>query len=151
MDPENYLVLERKAYAMLKLGDKEEAINLVKDRIEYKEGEDPKSVSMVGNLFYRNEDYPTAISYHTEAIRLYDAKVREDKGFPQGLPEDIYDIYLNRGESHYAQKDYQRALADLKKATTIKDGDYRAWERDRSASDLPGKLVRRRSGLRTCL
>lgn len=129
IDPENYLVLERKAYAMLKLGQKDEAINLVKDRIEYKEGEDPKSVSMVGNLFYRNEDYPTAISYHTEAIRIYNDKVKEDKDYRKVFREDIYDIYMNRGESHYALKDYQRALADLKKATVIKDADYRAWER----------------------
>ncbi len=129
LDPDNYPILERKAYALLKLGKKEEAIDLVKDRIEFKKGEDPKSVSMVGNLFYRNEDYAAAIKYHTEAIRIYNDKVKEDKDYRKAFREDIYEIYLNRGESYYALKDYQRALADLKEATVIKVTDYRAWER----------------------
>jgi len=125
----NTLVLERKAYAMFKLGQKDAAIDLVKEQIGFKTGDDPRSVSIVGNLFYRNEDYAEAISYHTNAIGIYNAKVREDKDYRKVFRDDIYDIYMNRGECYYAKKDYQRALADFKKATTINPMDYEAFFR----------------------
>lgn len=119
-------LIERKAFAMMKLGQKQEAIDLVQEKIEYKPN-DPLSLSKIGDLFYRNEDYDAAIEYHTDAIALYNHKIRQDKEFKRTFRDNIYEIYLSRGDAHYAKVDYQRALADYKMASSLKEEDYRAW------------------------
>lgn len=124
--PDNNNLLERKAYCMMKLGQKQEAIDLIRDKIEFKP-EDPISLSQLGDLFFRNQDYTTAIRYHTDAIALYNRKIREDKDFKKIFRDDIYEIYMSRGEAHYAIPDYHRALADYKMATTIAPEKFRAW------------------------
>lgn len=123
---DNDIVLERKAYCMMKMGNKQAAIDLIREKIEYKK-EDPISLSQIGNLFFRNEDFKDAIRYHTDAIALYNHKIREDKDFKKIFRDDIYDIYTARGDAYYALVDYQRALADYKRATIIKPEDHRAW------------------------
>lgn len=120
-------LLERKAYALIKLGKREEGIQLIKEKINYKP-EDPLSLSNIGNLFYRNEDFQTAIDYHTLGMKLYDEKIKEDREYMGIYRNDIYDIYMSRGGAYYALDDYQRALGDYKKATTIKPKDFRAWK-----------------------
>ena len=126
MGASNDFIIERKAYAMMKLGQKDAAIALVKDKIDYKPN-DPISLSQIGNLFHRNEDYDAAIKYHTEAIATYNRIVREDKDFRKEFRDNIFEIYISRGEAHYDKKDYQLALADFKEASSIKAEDYRAW------------------------
>ncbi|MEM7040231.1 MAG: tetratricopeptide repeat protein, partial [Bacteroidota bacterium] len=124
--PNNEFLLERKAYALMKLKRNDEAIDLIKEKIDYKP-DDPLSLSNIGNLFYRNEDFNTAIDYHTRGMKLYDKKCKDDREYIHIYRDDIYDIYMSRGDAYYALKDYQRALGDYKKATSLKPGDYRAW------------------------
>lgn len=126
MDPTNEFLLERKAFALMKLDRGQEGIELIKEKISYKP-DDPLSLSNIGNLFYRNEDYTTAIDYHTRGMALYDAKIKDDREFIKIYRDDIYDIYMSRGDAYYALKDYQHALGDYKKATTLNPKNYRAW------------------------
>lgn len=119
-------LLERKAYALIKMGKRDEGIALIKEKINYKP-DDPRSLSNIGNLFYRNEDYHTAIEYHTLGMKLYDKKIKDDREYMAIYRDDIYDIYMSRGNAYYALKDYQHALGDYKKSTTIKPNDHRAW------------------------
>ncbi len=123
---ESEFLIERKAFAMMKLDRKQDAIQLLRDKITY-EPNDPASTWAFGELFYRNEDYDEAIRYHTTALSQYERKVREDKEFIREFRDNLYEIYLSRGQSHDALKNYQRALADYKKATETKEDDYRAW------------------------
>lgn len=124
--PDDEYIVERKAVALLKLGRNQEGINLIREKINYKP-DDPRSLSQIGDVFYRNEDYKTAIDYHTQAMRLYDKKCQEDREYIKIYRDDIYNIYLARGHAYYALNDYQRALADYKFSTTLKPDDYRAW------------------------
>lgn len=126
IETSNEYLLERKAYALMKLKRNDEAMELIKEKINYKP-DDPLSLSNIGNLFYRNEDYNTAIEYHTKGMTLYSRKIKDDREFIHIYRDDIYDIYMSRGDAYYALKDYQRALADYKHATTLKPDDYRAW------------------------
>jgi tetratricopeptide (TPR) repeat protein len=125
-DPKNEYLLERKAYTLIKMGKNQEGINLIKTKIDYKP-DDPLSLSNIGNLFYRNEDYLTAIDYHTRGMKLYELKMKDDRTFMDNHRKDIYEIYMSRGNAYYALKDYQRALGDYKHATTILPNEYRAW------------------------
>jgi tetratricopeptide (TPR) repeat protein len=125
-DPKNEYLVERKAYALIKMGKSQEGIELIKSKIDYKP-DDPRSLSNLGNLFYRNNDYHTAIDYHTRGMKLYEAKMREDREYMDKHRRDIYEIYMSRGSAYYALKDYQHALADYKHATNILPNEYRAW------------------------
>lgn len=127
INPENENLLERKAFTLIKMGRKAEGIELVRTKINYKP-DDPLSLSHLGDLFYRNEDYQLAIDYHTSGMKLYDAKMREDREFMNNHRIDIYEIYMARGNAYYAMKDNQRALGDYKHATSILPTDYRAWQ-----------------------
>jgi tetratricopeptide (TPR) repeat protein len=125
-DPKNEFLLERKAYTLIKMGKNQEGIELIKTKINYK-SDDPLSLSNIGNLFFRNEDYPTAIEYHTRGMKLYEALMKDDREYMNKHRKDIYEIYMSRGGAYYAMKDYQRALGDYKHATTILPNEYRAW------------------------
>lgn len=125
-DPKNEYLLERKAYTLIKMGRNQEGIDLIKTKINYKP-DDPQSVSNIGNLFYRNEDYTTAIEYHTRGIKLHDVLMKDDREYMDKHRKDIYEIYMSRGNAYNALKDYQHALADFKHATTIMPNEYRAW------------------------
>ncbi|HHG84123.1 MAG TPA: tetratricopeptide repeat protein [Bacteroidetes bacterium] len=127
IDKGNEFLLERKAFALMKLGRNAEAMTLIKEKISFKP-DDPRSLSNIGALFYRNEDYKTAIGYHTRGMKLYELKIKDDREYMDIYRDDIYAIYMARGDCHYALKDYQRALADYKKATKIKPDDFRAWK-----------------------
>lgn len=126
ISPDDEYIVERKAVALLKLNRNQEGIALIREKINYKP-DDPRSLSNIGDVFYRNEDYKTAIEYHTQAMRLYDKKCKEDREYIRIFRDDIYNIYLARGHAYYAMVDYQRALGDYKFATTLKPDDYRAW------------------------
>jgi tetratricopeptide (TPR) repeat protein len=126
ISPDDEYIVERKAVALLKLNRNQEGIALIREKINYKP-DDPRSLSNIGDVFYRNEDYKTAIEYHTQAMRLYDKKCKEDREYIRVFRDDIYNIYLARGHAYYALVDYQRALGDYKFATTLKPDDYRAW------------------------
>jgi tetratricopeptide (TPR) repeat protein len=126
-DPKNEFLLERKAYTLIKMGKNQEGVDLIKTKIDYKPN-DPLSLSNIGNLFYRNDDYLTAIDYHTRGMKLYDALMKDDREYMTKHRKDIYEIYMSRGNAYYALKDYQHALADYKHATTIIPNEYRAWE-----------------------
>ncbi|MFN8397180.1 MAG: tetratricopeptide repeat protein [Bacteroidia bacterium] len=125
-DPKNEYLLERKAYSLIKMGKNQEGIDLIKSKIDYKP-DDPLSLSNIGNLFFRNEDYTTAIDYHTRGMKLYADLMKEDREYMDKHRKDIYEIYMSRGGAYYAMKDYQRALGDYKHATTILPNEYRAW------------------------
>lgn len=125
-DPKNEYLLERKAYSLIKMGKNQEGIDLIKSKIDYKP-DDPLSLSNIGNLFFRNEDYQTAIDYHTRGMKLYADLMKEDREYMDKHRKDIYEIYMSRGGAYYALKDYQRALGDYKHATTILPNEYRAW------------------------
>lgn len=126
LKPGDDYLLERKALVLMKLNRQDEAMAIIHDRIEYKQ-DDPISLSNLGSLFYQNGDYRTAIEYHNEGIKLYQKKIAIDPTFIKVYKDDVYRIYLNRGEAYYMLKDYQTALADFTKATTIKPEDYEAW------------------------
>jgi tetratricopeptide (TPR) repeat protein len=127
IDPKNEYLLERKAYALIKMGRNDEGVNLIKTKIDYKPN-DPISLSNIGNLFFRNEDYLTAIDYHTRGMKLYEARMKDDREYLGNHRKDIYEIYMSRGNAYYALLDYQHALADYKHATTILPNEYRAWQ-----------------------
>jgi tetratricopeptide (TPR) repeat protein len=126
IDPKNEFLLERKAYTLIKIGRNQEGVDLIKTKIDYKPN-DPLSLSNIGNLFYRNDDYLTAIDYHTRGMKLYEALMKDDREYMDKHRKDIYEIYMSRGNAYYALKDYQHALADYKHATTIMPNEYRAW------------------------
>ncbi len=125
-DPKNEFLLERKAYTLIKMGKNQEGVDLIKTKIDYKPN-DPLSLSNIGNLFFRNDDYLTAIDYHTRGMKLYETLMKDDREYMDRHRRDIYEIYMSRGNAYYALKDYQHALGDYKHATTIMPGEYRAW------------------------
>ncbi len=127
MDPKNEFLLERKAYTLIKMGKNQEGVDLIKTKINYKPN-DPLSLSNIGNLFFRNEDYLTAIEYHTRGMKLYESLMRDDREYMNTHRRDIYEIYMARGDAYNALKDYQHALGDYKHATTIIPTEYRAWQ-----------------------
>jgi tetratricopeptide (TPR) repeat protein len=126
ISPNEDNVIERKAVALLKLGRSQEGIALVREKINFKQ-DDPRSLSNIGDVFYRNEDYKMAIDYHTRAIALYDKKCKEDREYIKIYRDDIYNIYMARGQAYAAIKDNQRALADYKHSTVLNPEAYRAW------------------------
>ncbi len=126
IDPKNEFLLERKAYTLIKMGKNQEGVDLIKTKIDYKPN-DPLSLSRIGDLFFRNEDYLTAIDYHSRGMKLYESLMRDDREYMNKHRRDIYEIYMSRGSAYYELKDYQHALADYKHATTIMPNEYRAW------------------------
>lgn len=127
LNPEYKVFTERKALALMKLGKKDQGIALLKDQIDFK-NDDPLSLSNIGDLYYSAEDYETAIEYHTAGIELYNEKIKEDPKFIKVYQEDVYNIYLDRGQAYQALEKHFEALADYKKATSIKENDHRAWQ-----------------------
>lgn len=119
-------MIERKALAMLKLGREEEAISLIEEKIDYKP-DDPISLSRIGNLFYRARDYKGAIEYHDKGIDLYQRKIEDDPEVIKVYNDDIYLIYMSRGDAYEALEDYPHALQDYEKATLTNNKRHEAW------------------------
>lgn len=119
-------LLERKALAMLKLGKEEEAISLIREKIDYKP-DDPISLSRIGNLFYKAGDYRGAIEYHNKGIELYKKKIADDPEFVKVYNSDVYMIYMSRGDAYEALEDYPHALQDYEMATLTNDQRHEAW------------------------
>lgn len=126
IDPSDEWLLQRKALALLKLDRKPEALKLMGEKLKYKD-DDPLSLSNIGVLFFDGGDYSGAIEFHTQGILLYEKKIKQDPKYIQMYQEDIYNIYLNRGQAFYWNKEYQKALQDYSKASLVKPADYRAW------------------------
>lgn len=123
---ESEAMIERKAYAMMKLDRKQEAINLLREKIPF-EPQDPHSTYAFAELFFRNEDYDECIRYHTLAISQYEKRARDDKDFKREFQDDLYEIHMSRGQAYYNLENYPRALSDFKLATGVNPKDYRAW------------------------
>lgn len=118
--------IQLKAMAMMKMGKKEDGLALVREAVDYKD-DDPISLSRVGNMFYRNGDYETAIEYHTAGINLYEKKIAEDPDFIEKYKEDVYNIYMSRGDAWEMLESYQHANQNYQRATAIDPSQTAAW------------------------
>ncbi|MCB9231355.1 MAG: tetratricopeptide repeat protein [Bacteroidia bacterium] len=126
LEPGYDRIIERKALALLRLGREDEGIKLIKDKIDFK-ANDPISMSEIGNLFYRAGDYRGAIEFHDRGIHIYETKIKEDPKFITIHKEDIYNIYMSRGDAYEALSELPHALQNYSRATQIDAKNYRAW------------------------
>jgi tetratricopeptide (TPR) repeat protein len=108
------------------MGKKEEGIALVKDALEFVD-DDPLSLSRIGNMFYDHGDYQTAIEYHTQGIELYNKKIAIDPDFIRTHKDQVYDIYMSRGDAWEMLERYQEANMSYQKAVTIDPTRHEAW------------------------
>ncbi|KAM9971524.1 hypothetical protein ACTFIW_011503 [Dictyostelium discoideum] len=74
------------------------------------------------DAYKRRGQSKVAKSMEQEALEDFNQAVAFDK-------EDDYDIYYNRGLLHYQMRNYERALKDFKKVTSIEPSHKLAWNR----------------------
>lgn len=116
----------RKGLALVKLGKTDEGVAVLKDKVDFKK-DDPISLSNLGRLFYEAGDYESAVEFHSKGITLYEEKIAIDPKFVTVYKTDVYNIYMNRGDAYEAQKKWQNALQNYKRATLIDPKNHRAW------------------------
>lgn len=118
--------LEQKSLVLNQLGREQEAQELIQEIVDFKK-DDPISMVNVGKLYARNGEQETAISYYNLAMKLYEDKLKQDPRFRDTGRDQLYEIFLSRGNAYYAQEVYQKALGDYYKAAEAKPEDHVVW------------------------
>lgn len=126
--PSNSKYIEAKILILNRLGQTTEVDSLLGQIVKIIQ-DDPLSLTNVGNLFYSNGDGETALLYHNRAVELYEAKLKKDPKFAETHKDDLYNIYLSRGNAYLLNKKAQQALADFVRATDVKPKEFLAWNR----------------------
>jgi tetratricopeptide (TPR) repeat protein len=126
LKPSEKTYKERKALILTALGRNDEAQHLIESFVEF-QNDDPQSLVNVGAVYANNGDSETAIKYYDRAMELYNAKLQRDPAFRRTGQDQLYNIYINRGNARFVLKDYANALNDYTKAAEVKPTDYLVW------------------------
>lgn len=124
--PEEKSYKERKALILTAMGRNDDAQQLIQSFVEF-QNDDPQSLVNVGVVYANNGDNRTAITFYDKALELYNAKLARDPNFRRTGVDQLYNIYLNRGNSRFALQNHADALGDYSKAAELKPNDYLVW------------------------
>ncbi len=126
IEPGHEQMTIRKGLALIKLGKTNDGLAILQGKVVY-QPDDPISLSNIGRLFYEAGDYKTAVEFHSKGITLYEEKIRIDPKYVKVYKEDVYSIYMDRGDAYEGLEQWQSALQNYTKATLIDPANVLAW------------------------
>ncbi len=123
IEPGNEYYKERKGLILNRLGRIEEASEILLEGVEADQ-KSPRALFNLANVFKQNGDYETAIVYFDQAIGMHEELAKKEARYEQEHQEELYDIYIARGEANEFNKDSKAALRDYYEAKRIRDDHH---------------------------
>ena len=129
IEPGNEFYKERKGLILNRLGRTEEATELLLDNVEESGDSKTRQLYNLANVFKQNGDYETAIVYFDQAIAIHEKKVKEKARYEQENKEELYDIYIGRGEANEFDENPKAALRDYYEAKRIRPDHHLVYNK----------------------
>jgi tetratricopeptide (TPR) repeat protein len=114
---------EQKALILTNLDRADEAEMIIKDIVKFKQ-DDPISLANIGSFYVRNQDYKTGLKYYNKAIELHEEKIENNPGYSQEHEQDLYQIYLSRGDAYMGMQEYPKALSSYNNAQSVRSDHH---------------------------